>query len=80
MDDNRTWQRLAAEFLGTAFLVFVGVGSVPAFALVRGDAPSHPPTSASSRWPSAPSSSRRSTCSGTSRATTSTRRSPSHSP
>jgi hypothetical protein len=42
MDDNRTWQRLAAEFLGTAFLVFVGVGSVPAFALVRGDAPFAP--------------------------------------
>jgi glycerol uptake facilitator protein len=42
MDDNRTWQRLAAEFLGTAFLVFVGVGSVPAFALVRGDAPFTP--------------------------------------
>lgn len=30
MDTNRLWQRLAAEFLGTAFLVFVGVGSVPA--------------------------------------------------
>ncbi|TPW77865.1 MIP/aquaporin family protein [Schumannella soli] len=30
MDDNRTWQRLAAEFVGTAFLVFIGVGSVPA--------------------------------------------------
>ena len=42
MDDNRTWQRLAAEFLGTAFLVFVGVGSVPAFALVRGDEPFAP--------------------------------------
>jgi glycerol uptake facilitator protein len=42
MDDNRTWQRLAAEFLGTAFLVFVGVGSVPALALVRGDEPFAP--------------------------------------
>lgn len=30
MDQNSLWQRLAAEFLGTAFLVFVGVGSVPA--------------------------------------------------
>ena len=30
MDENKTWQKLAAEFLGTAFLVFVGVGSVPA--------------------------------------------------
>lgn len=39
MDDNRMWQRLVAEGLGTAFLVFVGVGSVPALAMVRGDAP-----------------------------------------
>jgi glycerol uptake facilitator protein len=39
MDENRMWQRLAAEFLGTAFLVFVGVGSVPALAIARGDQP-----------------------------------------
>ncbi len=39
MDENAQWQKLAAEFLGTAFLVFVGVGSVPALALARGDAP-----------------------------------------
>ncbi len=39
MDDNRTWQRLTAEFLGTAFLVFIGVGSVPATLIVNGDAP-----------------------------------------
>jgi glycerol uptake facilitator protein len=39
MDENRMWQRLAAEFLGTAFLVFVGVGSVPALAIARGNAP-----------------------------------------
>lgn len=39
MDENSTWQKLAAEFLGTAFLVFVGVGSVPALAMVRGDGP-----------------------------------------
>ncbi|QJU52676.1 MIP/aquaporin family protein [Herbiconiux sp. KACC 21604] len=39
MDDNRTWQRLTAEFLGTAFLVFIGVGSVPAALMVNGDAP-----------------------------------------
>ncbi|OOP61446.1 aquaporin family protein [Arthrobacter sp. SRS-W-1-2016] len=39
MDENRMWQRLAAEFLGTAFLVFVGVGSVPALAMARGTAP-----------------------------------------
>ena len=28
-----------AEFLGTAFLVFVGVGSVPALTMSRGDGP-----------------------------------------
>ena len=39
MDENKTWQKLLAEFLGTAFLVFVGVGSVPALAIARGDAP-----------------------------------------
>lgn len=39
MDESRLWQRLAAEFLGTAFLVFVGVGSVPALAAARGNAP-----------------------------------------
>lgn len=39
MDDNRLWQKLAAEFLGTGFLVFVGVGSVPALAVVRGQSP-----------------------------------------
>lgn len=39
MDDNRLWQKLAAEFLGTGFLVFVGVGSVPALAVVRGGNP-----------------------------------------
>ena len=38
-DENKLWQKLTAEFLGTAFLVFVGVGSVPALALARGDAP-----------------------------------------
>ena len=30
MDTYARWQRLSAEFLGTAFLVTVGVGSVPA--------------------------------------------------
>lgn len=39
MDENNFWQKLTAEFLGTAFLVFVGVGSVPALAISRGDAP-----------------------------------------
>ncbi|PDQ34431.1 MAG: aquaporin family protein [Candidatus Lumbricidophila eiseniae] len=37
MDTNRRWQTLAAEFLGTAFLVFVGVGSVPAALIMNGD-------------------------------------------
>lgn len=36
MDENKMWQKLLAEFLGTAFLVFVGVGSVPALFLARG--------------------------------------------
>ncbi len=35
MDENTRWQKLGAEFLGTAFLVFVGVGSVPALLLVN---------------------------------------------
>jgi glycerol uptake facilitator len=35
MDENSRWQRLGAEFLGTAFLVFVGVGSVPALLIVN---------------------------------------------
>jgi len=35
MDENTRWQKLAAEFLGTAFLVFVGVGSVPALLIVN---------------------------------------------
>jgi glycerol uptake facilitator protein len=39
MDESKLWQRLAAEFLGTAFLVFIGVGSVPALAAARGTAP-----------------------------------------
>lgn len=39
MDDNTRWQKLAAEVLGTAFLVFVGVGSVPATLIINGDAP-----------------------------------------
>ncbi|MCP9619213.1 aquaporin family protein [Nocardia otitidiscaviarum] len=39
MDGLRTPQRLAAEVLGTAFLVFIGVGSVPATLIVNGDAP-----------------------------------------
>jgi glycerol uptake facilitator protein len=39
MDETSLAQRLAAEVLGTAFLVFIGVGSVPATLMVNGDAP-----------------------------------------
>jgi glycerol uptake facilitator protein len=39
MDESSTIQKLAAETIGTAFLVFVGVGSVPATLIVNGDAP-----------------------------------------
>ena len=35
MDENVGWQQLAAECLGTAFLVFVGVGSVAAVLIVN---------------------------------------------
>jgi len=34
MDTYARWQKLSAEFLGTAFLVLVGVGSVPASELL----------------------------------------------
>ena len=30
LDESSLAQRLGAEFIGTAFLVFIGVGSVPA--------------------------------------------------
>jgi glycerol uptake facilitator protein len=39
LDESSLAQRLAAEFIGTAFLVFIGVGSVPATLIVNGDAP-----------------------------------------
>src|SRR6476469_808137 len=39
MDEPSIIQKLAAEAFGTAFLVFVGVGSVPATIIVNGDAP-----------------------------------------
>ena len=79
MDENTRWQKLAAEFLGTAFLVFVGVGSVPALLIVNdANGPrSAGRTSGSSRWRSPRSWSSRSTSSATSAATTSTPRSPS---
>jgi len=39
MDEPAMVQKLAAEVIGTAFLVFIGVGSVPATLIVNGDAP-----------------------------------------
>ena len=39
MDEPTLAQKLAAEVIGTAFLVFIGVGSVPATLIVNGDAP-----------------------------------------
>jgi glycerol uptake facilitator protein len=39
MDEPTTLQQLAAEAIGTALLVFVGVGAVPATLIVNGDAP-----------------------------------------
>jgi glycerol uptake facilitator protein len=39
MDEPSMRQKLAAEAIGTAFLVFIGVGSVPATLIVNGDAP-----------------------------------------
>lgn len=38
-DETSTPQKLAAETIGTAFLVFIGVGSVPATLIVNGNAP-----------------------------------------
>jgi glycerol uptake facilitator protein len=39
MDSNSLPQRLAAEVIGTAILVFIGVGAVPATLMVNGTAP-----------------------------------------
>jgi glycerol uptake facilitator protein len=39
LDESNMIQKLAAETIGTAFLVFVGVGSVPATLIVNGNAP-----------------------------------------
>jgi glycerol uptake facilitator protein len=39
MDEPSIRQKLASEFIGTAFLVFIGVGSVPATLIVNGNAP-----------------------------------------
>lgn len=37
-DENSLVQKLAAEALGTAFLVFIGVGSIPATLMLNGEA------------------------------------------
>jgi glycerol uptake facilitator protein len=39
MDEPSIRQKLIAEVIGTAFLVFIGVGSVPATLIINGDAP-----------------------------------------
>src|SRR4029079_12433742 len=39
MDENTRLQKWAAELLGTALLVFIGVGAVPATLIVNGTAP-----------------------------------------
>jgi glycerol uptake facilitator protein len=39
MDEPTMVQKLTAEVIGTAFLVFIGVGSVPATLIVNGKAP-----------------------------------------
>lgn len=39
LDETTLLQRLTAEAVGTAFLVFIGVGSVPATLIVNGNAP-----------------------------------------
>ncbi|HEY3259641.1 MAG TPA: aquaporin [Pseudonocardiaceae bacterium] len=39
MDEPSLVQQLTAEVIGTAFLVFIGVGSVPATLIVNGNAP-----------------------------------------
>jgi glycerol uptake facilitator protein len=39
LDETNLFQRLGAEALGTAFLVFIGVGSVPATLIVNGESP-----------------------------------------
>src|SRR4026208_707450 len=39
MDESKRSQKWAAEVLGTALLVFIGVGAVPATLIVNGDAP-----------------------------------------
>src|SRR6266566_3451063 len=35
MEEHTIWQRFGAEFIGTALLVFIGAGSVPAILLLE---------------------------------------------
>ncbi|MDJ1371871.1 MIP/aquaporin family protein [Gulosibacter molinativorax] len=37
MDEYAFWRRLVAELVGTALLVYIGVGSIPALILAQGD-------------------------------------------
>jgi len=37
VEENQFWQKLLAEVFGTGFLVFIGVGSVPATLILLGD-------------------------------------------
>ena len=46
MEENSFGQKLLAEVLGTGFLVFIGVGSVPATLLLDGNGSAHPFTMA----------------------------------
>src|SRR5437879_9431223 len=46
MEENSFRQRLRAEGFGTGFLVFIGVGSVPATLLLDGAGKTHPFTMA----------------------------------
>ncbi len=46
MEENSYLQKLGAEFFGTALLVFIGVGSVPATLLLDGAGKTHPFTMA----------------------------------
>ena len=39
MDEPTMTQKLLTEGIGTAFLVFIGVGSVPATLMINGTAP-----------------------------------------
>ena len=46
MEENSFGQKLLAEVIGTGFLVFIGVGSVPATLLLNGNGSTHPFTMA----------------------------------